>query len=204
MDLIRGQVHSGIFSHYTRIVLRGAGHDDPKLLMDNEATKDNFIKYSPLYSIIHVSAHSIINEKIPLSPGIVFSKGINNDAILNTFEIYNLDLNTDLITLSACETALGQGISNVEGEGVNGIARAFLYAGAHSLVVSLWQVSDESSSFFMKDFYSYLKNEDLGKAEALRQAKLNLMKMKRKIGSLTISYSHPFFWAPFIVIGRSQ
>ena len=82
-----------------------------------------------------------------------------------------------------------------------GITRAFLYAGTKSLLVSLWQVPDEATSILMSEFYSNMIQGGMSKAEALRAAKLSLMKREKKIGNRTISYSHPFFWAPFILIG---
>ena len=107
-------------------------------------------------------------------------------------EVFSLKLNTDLGVLSACRTGLGE---QVAGEGVIGLMRAFLYAGTPSVVVSLWSVADESTADLMKGFYTKLvskKLEKLDRAEALLEARRELMK----------THNHPFYWAPFILVGE--
>jgi CHAT domain-containing protein len=100
-------------------------------------------------------------------------------------------MNADLVTLSACQTGLGK-IS--KGEGVIGLSRALVYAGAKSIIVSFWSVADESTSELMKTFYQrLLENPNSGYATNLRDAKLALIKNEK--------YSSPFYWAPFILIG---
>ena len=113
------------------------------------------------------------------------------DGFLQMREIFNLNLDADLVVLSGCETGRGK---LLKGEGLVGLSRAFLAAGARSLVVSLWRVNDRSTSLLMEAFYLNLK-EGLGKAEALHQAKLALMKVEEG------RYAHPYYWAPFILIG---
>lgn len=99
---------------------------------------------------------------------------------------FNLRLNANLVVLSSCQTGLGQFI---KGEGIEGISRAFFYAGSSSVVMSLWTINDQVSSQFMERFYYHLKNsEDL--AQAIRQAKLEM------IDSGVVS--HPYYWAGFI------
>jgi len=107
----------------------------------------------------------------------------------------NLKLNADLVTLSGCKTGLGK-LSR--GEGLIGLTRAFLYAGASSLLVSLWSV-DESTSKLMKHFYQNLRKGQ-NKAAALRNAKLKLLKTRRN----GISFAHPYLWAPFILVGQNR
>ena len=102
-----------------------------------------------------------------------------------------LRLAADLVTLSACQSALGE---LVTGEGMVGLSRAFFYAGAPSVVASLWNVNDEASAELMRHFYRGLRR-GLTKAEALRQARLELRREPR--------YSHPYFWAPFVLVGRA-
>jgi hypothetical protein len=107
---------------------------------------------------------------------------------LETREVWNLNLeNADLVTLSACQTQLGE-LS--VGDELVGLSRAFIYAGTPSLVASLWSVEDESTAYLMEHFYGYLK-EGMGKAEALRQAKLDTME----------KYPSPYHWAAFTLIG---
>jgi CHAT domain-containing protein len=108
-------------------------------------------------------------------------------------EIYNLKLNADLVVLSACETGLGK---IQQGEGIIGLTRALLYAGAKNIIVSLWEVADESTSDLMVNFY---KNTLAGKgqlsySEALRNAKLKMIGEGK--------YAHPLYWSPFILIGK--
>jgi CHAT domain-containing protein len=101
-------------------------------------------------------------------------------------------LNADLVVLSAYKTGLGK---EVRGEGLIGLTRAFMYAGARSLVVSLWQVADPSTAELMLKFYERLDRAS-DKAESLRQAKLEMIRSAR--------YAHPFYWAPFILVGDSK
>ncbi len=112
----------------------------------------------------------------------------------------NLDINAELVVLSACETGLGKIRS---GEGVVGLTRSFMYAGTPSIVVSLWSVDSSSTARLMEIFYKKLLS-GMNKAEALRQAKLELMKESDKLYGESVSYRHPFFWAPFVFVGKSE
>jgi CHAT domain-containing protein len=176
----------------------------PLILKEEQASKKNFISYATEYPIIHVASHGYIDELNPAFSGIAFSfeQNINQVGVLSTYEIFKLNLNCEIVTLSACESGVGQDIEAITGEGVLGLSRAFLYAGARSLLVSQWTISDESTSIIMSEFYRNLKQNKMSKANALRRAKLYLMKQTKKIGNIRISYSHPFFWAPFVLIGN--
>ena len=105
-------------------------------------------------------------------------------------EIYNLNLNADLVVLSACESGLGK---IVKGEGIIGLTRGFIYSGARNIVVSLWQVADKSTSELMIEFYRNILD---GKSysSSLREAKLKLIKDG--------TYSYPLEWSPFVLIGK--
>src|SRR6266851_3257916 len=113
-------------------------------------------------------------------------------------EIFDLRLNADLVVLSACETAGGK---MSRGEGIVGLTTAFLFAGSRSVIASLWNVNDESTSLFMESFYKGLK-AGLPKAEALRQARLETMQRHAKsaVTGEEESLASPYFWAPFILI----
>jgi CHAT domain-containing protein len=119
-------------------------------------------------------------------------------------EIYDIDLNADLVVLSACRTGLGP----VSGDGVAGLARAFLYAGTPSVVATLWDVADEPAALLMPTFYGSLRRTP-DKAQALRTAQLRLLKALRAggvkvagtLGPVTLR-EHPVLWAGFIVVGR--
>ena len=105
---------------------------------------------------------------------------------------YNLEFDADLVVLSACETGLGK-IS--KSEGIIGLSRALLYAGADNIIVSLWKVSDESTTKLMVDFYSNLLENEIDKAKALHDAKLKMIEQGG-------TFAHPFFWSPFVLIGK--
>jgi CHAT domain-containing protein/uncharacterized protein HemY len=143
------------------------------------------------YSLVHFATHGIVDEKNPeLSRIYLQNDSDSEDGNLFAGEIYNLELNAELVALSACQTGLGK-IS--KGEGVIGLSRALVYAGAKNIIVSFWSVADESTSELMTDFYKQLlENPTNNYSRDLRQAKLNLLKGK---------YAAPYFWAPFILIG---
>jgi CHAT domain-containing protein len=145
------------------------------------------------YRYVHFATHGFVNEKNPKLSGLILEQDehSNEDGILHLGEIYNLSLNADLVVLSACETGLGQ---IAKGEGIIGLTRGFLYAGAANLLVSLWQVNDETTADLMVNFYGSML-EGQTKAEALRQAKLNLIQSHPE-------YAKPYYWAPFILVGR--
>jgi len=119
------------------------------------------------------------------------SNGSSNDGYLNVDEIIDLNLNADFVNLSACETGLGKIYG---GEGVVGLAQAFLIAGANSLAVSLWQVADKSTSEFMRQFYNLIVEQDLDYCAAMAETK--------RIFLESDTYSHPYYWAPFIFYGE--
>jgi CHAT domain-containing protein len=111
--------------------------------------------------------------------------------MLQVYEIVRLRLNVDLVVLSACETSLGK---HVQGEGLVGLTQAFLYAGAATVVATLWNVADRSSAELMVLFHRAL--DSASRAEALRRAQLDLIRRQ--------TFSHPYFWAGFSVIGASR
>ena len=113
------------------------------------------------------------------------------DGFLRTDEIFNLRLGSPLVMLSACETGLGK---EKRGEGVMGLTRGFIYAGAPSVGVSLWSVDDKSTAVLMSDFYKVLLAKDAARATgALRAARLNMIAAR--------TYSSPYYWAPFVMVG---
>jgi CHAT domain-containing protein len=150
------------------------------------ATKKLVLAKTPNIDIIHFSCHGIFNDAKPLSSGLV----LFNSEVLTAREIYGMRLNSELVVLSACETGLSQ-ISR--GDDLIGLTRAFIYAGAATVIVSLWPVSGYSTLDLMTEFYKLLK-EGKDKATALQNAQIRIMD----------KYSHPYFWAPFILIGDYQ
>ena len=160
------------------------------ILLGDRATETNF-KQLPLsqYSVIHLALHGYVDPEIPDRSALVFApeNSAQNDGLLKVREIRDLHLNADLVTLSACDTGIGP----VGEEGVENIVNAFIDAGAHSVVSTLWEVEDHATAELMANFYSNLGRQE-GKAEALRQAQLAMLK----------SGSPPYYWAGFELDGE--
>ncbi|UCE42022.1 MAG: CHAT domain-containing protein [Candidatus Aminicenantes bacterium] len=146
------------------------------------------------YKIIHFATHSLIDDKKPARSSIVLSLGddTEEDGFVQMREIYNLKLNADLVTLSACQTGLGQ---YIRGEGIEGLNRAFFFAGSSSVLMSLWAVNDQATYQLMERFYTHLRSSKQI-ASSLRKAKLEMI--------ASDAVSHPYYWAGFIVTGKSD
>lgn len=168
-----------------------------KVYKRNDATKAAFLKETPEYEIIHVATHGIVDSTFDAFSGLVLapSDNPNDDGFLMGYELADRKIDCDLITLSACETGLGK---KVAGEGVLGLPRLFLNAGAKTVMMTLWKVDDQFAARIMPEFYNYYINERLSKADALRQAKLNIINSNQQ--NLNI-YKHPFYWASFALYG---
>jgi len=147
------------------------------------------------YRILHFATHGLLNSERPELSGLVFSlidrEGKPQDGFLRLYEIYNLQLNADLVVLSACETGLGK---EIKGEGLIGLTRGFMYSGAPRLVASLWNVDDLATAELMKLFYQRMLKDGLPAGAALRAAQLELSGQKR--------WSSPYFWAGFVLHGE--
>jgi CHAT domain-containing protein/lipopolysaccharide biosynthesis regulator YciM len=163
------------------------------IYLNRNATED-MLKSNNMdkYKFVHLATHGFINEEHPKLSGLIFysADDSSNDGILYEDEIYNLNLNADLLVLSACESGLGK---IVKGEGIYSLTRAFLYAGADNIVVSLWQVADKSTSILMIDFYKNIL-DGMDYSSALRKAKLDMIDSEE--------YSYPLEWSPFILVGH--
>jgi CHAT domain-containing protein/tetratricopeptide (TPR) repeat protein len=147
------------------------------------------------YGIVHFATHGLINNQHPELSGIVLSlvdqKGRLQNGFLRLYDIYNLKLQADLVVLSACQTALGK---EVKGEGLVGLTRGFMYAGAPRVVASLWQVDDRATAELMRRFYHGMLEERLSPAAALRAAQVAMWKEKR--------WPAPHYWAGFTLQGE--
>ncbi|MBI4471829.1 MAG: CHAT domain-containing protein, partial [Acidobacteria bacterium] len=155
-----------------------------RFFVGKEAREDKLRQFGATAGKIHIAAHGIFRADNPM-----FSSLKLGDTWLNLFDIFNLQLGAELTTLSACET----GMSAVwEGDELLGLARGFLYAGTPSLVVSLWTVNDRSTAKLMKKFYEGLQH-GRSKARSLRDAIIDV-----KSG-----FPHPYYWAPFVLMGKS-
>jgi CHAT domain-containing protein len=153
------------------------------------------VKSLPLedFRIIHFATHSLLDEKNANRSALVLKLDDDpaEDGFFQAREIYGVKLNADLIVLSACQTAKGK---IEKGEGIQGLARAFFYAGTKSVLASLWKIDDRSTAEFMKLFYEYLVDGKT-KQEALRLTKIKM---------LGTEYSEPYYWASFVLIGESD
>jgi CHAT domain-containing protein len=143
------------------------------------------------YRYVHFATHGYFDEVVPGRSGLVLGQGRDEDGFLQAREIIGMKLNADVVTLSACQSGLGK---LLDGEGVVGLSRAFLYAGAQGMVVSLWNVNDAATAELMKTFYAGMR-AGLGGAEALRRAKVSMAQGGNR------AWRHPYFWAPFVFVG---
>jgi CHAT domain-containing protein len=183
---------------YTRLEVNGIAALFPaaeRRIFLGAAAHEQTVKTEPLtpYRYVHFAAHGTVDEEHPARSGIVLSLGTDSkeDGMLQMSEVLRLKLNAELVTLSACRTGLGK---LLHGEGIIGLTRAFFYAGADSVVVSLWNVNDMATASLMKAFYQNLQRGK-AKAEALREAKRELLKGQQR------AWRHPYYWAAFILVG---
>ncbi len=166
--------------------------------LDLDASEDNVdARDITKYRVVHIATHGLLNAERPQFTGLVLSLVGNKseDGFLRTDEVFNLRLGSPLVMLSACETGLGK---EKRGEGVMGLTRAFMYAGAPTVGVSLWSVADKSTAELMTDFYKRLlgsspSSSGVPASSAMRDAQLAMIAGKK--------YSAPFYWAPFVLVG---
>lgn len=166
--------------------------NDENLNLGLDASEARFKQFAPGgYATIHVASHGTLGAGDGFEPSLILStigEPEGQDGFLQMSEVFNMKVPSRLVVLSACETGRGK---LEQGEGVAGMSRAFLYAGADALVVSLWTVSDVGTMELMKDFYHLMSVENMPRDQALLQAKRNMAAQGRS----------PYFWAPFIYMG---
>lgn len=164
-----------------------------KTITGTTATENKFKDEAGQYTILHLAMHTLINNAQPMLSKLVFYQGNDSieDGMLNTYELFSMDLNAQLAVLSACNTGTGK---LVKGEGIMNLARGFIFAGVPSIVMTMWSVEDQSSADIVMRFYEYLE-EGMTKDEALRQSKLDLLAKGDPLRS------HPFYWAAYVNIG---
>ncbi|MFB2880738.1 CHAT domain-containing protein [Floridanema aerugineum] len=147
------------------------------------------------YRIVHFATHGLINSINPELSGVVLSlvndKGVDEDGFLRLNDIFNLNLPAELVVLSACQTGLGK---EMKGEGLVGLTRGFMYAGAKGVVVSLWSVQDAGTSELMKKFYHQMLEKKLTPVAAMRAAQLEMIQSEQ--------WKSPYYWAAFVVQGE--
>ncbi|HVF45231.1 MAG TPA: CHAT domain-containing protein [Pyrinomonadaceae bacterium] len=175
--------------------LAGASGRKADLLLDMDASESNVGgRDLSRYRVLHFATHGLLDAERPQFTGVVLSLVGNPegaDGFLRTDEVFNLRLSSPLVMLSACETGLGR---ERRGEGVMGLTRAFMYAGAPTVGVTLWSVADKSTSELMTDFYKNLLGSATPAAsDAMRRARLQMIDGER--------FSTPYYWAPFVLVG---
>ncbi len=160
----------------------------------NNASEENFKMNVGKYSCIHIATHGYINEEHPQLSMLLFSQPQNSstteDGVLYANEMYNLNLNADLLVLSSCQSGLGK---YVKGEGVIAMTRGFFYSGAHNIIFSLWKVYDKQTNELMVDFYEQLLEGETF-SSALRKSKLQMIADR--------STAFPSKWSGFILVGK--
>jgi CHAT domain-containing protein/tetratricopeptide (TPR) repeat protein len=179
-----------------RAIVQAAGVTGVRTALGFEANRD--LALSPelsRYRVLHFATHGLLNDERPDLSGLVLSlfdrEGRPRDGFLRLADIYNLDLPAELVVLSACRTGLGK---NVRGEGLVGLSRAFMYAGAPRVLASSWTVDDAATAELMAAFYRMLFVQRRPAAEALRGAQLHMQKHPR--------WRHPYYWAAFTLQGE--
>ncbi len=175
---------AALFKPAKRIILERNGASEENLKSQNLAD----------FRIIHFATHAFVDDRKPARSSIVLAldQDPQEDGFLQTREIFNLKMQADLVVLSACQTGLGQ---LIQGEGIEGLSRAFFYAGASSVLFSLWAVNDQASYQLLERFYIHLRSAN-PVMDSLRLAKLEMIDSE--------VLDHPYYWAGFIVSGNAE
>ncbi len=172
---------------------------DVNVFKKDKATKERFFRNAPKYQNLHFATHAFVDSNFDAFSGLVLAmtEDSTDDGLLMGYEITDLNLNCDLVTLSGCETGRGK---KVVGEGSLGLPRLFLGAGAERVLMTHWKVDDIFSSKLMPKFYENFLNKGKTKDEALRKAKIELI-TNTENNNL---YQHPFYWASFALYGNPE
>jgi CHAT domain-containing protein len=190
---VLGHSYGGALPHAVQEAQSLAAILGGQAVLEDQATLSWLQDAAPDSRILHLATHGDFRQDTPLFSGLALS-----DGWLTTLDIFGLSLDASLVTLSACQTG-----RNVVGGGdeLLGLMRAFLYAGAASLVLSLWAVEDRSTAQLMEIFYSKLA-QGWTKGEALQHAQRQFIEAQGNgQDALSPSYAHPYFWAPFFLVG---
>jgi CHAT domain-containing protein/tetratricopeptide (TPR) repeat protein len=175
-------------------IFRSRYPSDVYVALDFDANRDYVVKGGlARFRLIHFATHGVVDARRPEMSGLILSlvdeRGRKRDGYLGIGDIYKLSLGADLITLSSCDSALGK---DMDSEGIIGLPRAFLYAGAKSVIASLWKVNDEATARMMSTLYARIKNGE-SPGSALHRAQLEMAHDKR--------WSKPYYWAAFVLQG---
>jgi CHAT domain-containing protein len=169
-----------------------------KSLLDFDANRDTATGGDlSKYRYIHFATHGVLNNSHPEISGVLLSMvdsdGSGRNGFLTTHDVFNLKLRAELVVLSSCKSGLGK---NVTGEGMVGLTRGFMYAGAARVLVSLWDVNDQATAELMAKFYKGIFERHLSPAAALRDAQLSMAQSSK--------WREPFYWAGFVLQGEPK
>ena len=169
-----------------------------KIFSNLDAAEQSFIKRAKDYNVLHIASHAFVDNSYDAFSGLILASTADStdDGILMGFEINDLEFPCDLITLSACETGRGK---KMAGEGVLGLPRLFIAAGANTVLMTLWKVDDKFTADLMPQFYDLYLNQKISKAHALRRVKSRLVHEQAPFKN--VYYQHPFYWASFVMYG---
>jgi len=164
--------------------------------LDFDASRETVLRPDlSQYLVLHFATHSLLNNERPELSGVVLSlfdrAGHPQNGFLRLYDIYNLRLSADLVVLSACQTALGE---DIKGEGLIGLTRGFLYAGAPRVLATLWEIDDRATAEVMKQFYEGMLSRGQRPAAALRTAQVAMWRTK--------GWEAPYYWAAFTISGE--
>jgi CHAT domain-containing protein len=179
-----------------RLIRAMYGAERSTVYVGREAREDRFKADAPRHSIVHLATHGVLDESSPLYSHLVLSPGAEGsaeDGLLEAWELLDLDLDADLVILAACETGRGRIAS---GEGIVGTMWALFAAGAQATIASQWKVEASSTTRLMTGLHRHLAAGNGSKADALRAATLDVLRDAR--------YAHPFYWAPFVLVGNPR
>jgi CHAT domain-containing protein/Tfp pilus assembly protein PilF len=182
--------------------------DEVTTLLGPRAAEDRVSELATRQTILHLATHGIVRDDEPFESLLALAPSgfgdPHRDGLWTASEVFDLDLHADLVTLSACSTGLGR----ITGDGVLGLSRAFLHAGARSLVVSLWRVADNVGRPQMEAFYRELRRNGGNKAVALRRAQMETIRALRsgrvKTAAGQLLPEEPVYWAPFVLVGEAK
>lgn len=190
-------------AHAREEVRRIAGYfSRASVRFDLQASESRLKDEVGRYRLLHLATHGLVSDDFPMSSGVLLAAGDGDDGLLQAHEVLGLELSADIVTLSACRTGRGR---LRRGEGVVGLSRAFLAAGASSVVVSLWDVDDRATPLFMEAFYEQIA-AGVAAPEAMLKARRTLFRQTTEARLVfrqrPMAYAHPRFWASFVVAGN--
>ena len=174
---------------------------DATTWIDAEASEGRLKQGARRFRVVHLATHGLVSDSLPMSSGLLLAAGPGEDGLLQAHEVLGLDLQADLVTLSACRSGRGR---LQRGEGIEGLSRAFLSAGASAVLVSLWDIDDRSTPLFMEAFYRHL-TAGIPAPESLVKARRGLFAQRGEVRLVLrrrpMAYAHPRFWASFVLSG---